>query len=495
MASALIRAAVAIVFLSGAVNAAAQTNSPDKPTWWNKYQYLATNGPDNCSGRSAVKVAANVDVSNECGPQSETFVAINPSQPKTLAGGSNEIFRLPMRGYFSTDGGNSWGGVDLPLPPAKGNGLDFGSDPSLAFDTAGNVFYSYIVVYVGNGNGINGTAMAVARSGDGGRTYPQFTLFSSAGGSDHFNDKPMIAADQNLTSPFRDSVYVAWDAATGGSTGGGVRFARSIDHGATFTVTRVDDPKGPGRAIGAVPFVGPNGEVYVAWNDYAANTIAFNRSLDGGVTWGQPVVIAGKRLPFDIAIPAQFSRGALVYPACDADRSAGAHRGRLYCSWMDLTGSNTDILAAFSDDGGTTWSQAAPATDTIGGVDRFNQWLAVDAVTGDVNVSFYDTRNDTTGSRYMTDIYFSQSRTGGAGWLANVRVSTISSNEHDCNGVYPCAGINYGNQQGDYAGLASYGGVSYPFWTDSRAQLSALPGCRTGLAMEEVFTAAVTTKR
>ena len=51
-------------------------------------------------------------------------------------------------------------------------------DPSLAFDTLGNVFYSYIVVYVGNGNGINGTAMAVARSGDGGRSYPQFTVSS-----------------------------------------------------------------------------------------------------------------------------------------------------------------------------------------------------------------------------------------------------------------------------------------------------------------------------
>jgi hypothetical protein len=491
----VVRAAVAVVILGSAVNAVAQTNSQDKPTWWNKYQYLAANGPDTCTGRASVKVAANVNVSNECGPQSETFVAINPAQPKTLAGGSNEIFRLPMRGYFSSDGGTSWGGVDLPLPPAKGNGLNFGSDPSLAFDTLGNVFYSYIVVYVGNGNGINGTALGVARSGDGGRTYPQFTLFSVAGGSDHFNDKPMIATDKNLASPFRDSVYVAWDAATGGSTGGGVRVARSIDHGATFSVTRVDDPRGPGRAIGAVPFVGPNGDVYVTWNDYAANTIAFARSLDGGVTWDRPRVIASKRVPFDIAIPAEFSRGALVYPACDTDRSAGPHRGRLYCSWMDLVAGNTDILAAFSDDGGATWSAAAPATDAIGGVDRFNHWLAVDPVTGDVNVSFYDTRNDTTGSRFMTDIYFSQSRTGAASWLANVRVSDVSSNEHDCNGVFPCAGIDYGNQTGDYAGLASYGGVSYPFWTDSRAQLTALPGCRTGLAMEEVFTAAVTTKR
>jgi len=117
-------------------------------------------------------------------------------------------------GYFSTDGGSTWGGVDLPLPAPKGNGLNFGSDPTLAFDSSGNVFYGYIVVYFGNGNGINATAMAVARSTDGGRTYPQFTLFSLEGGSGHFNDKPMITADTNLSSPFRDNIYVAWDASS-----------------------------------------------------------------------------------------------------------------------------------------------------------------------------------------------------------------------------------------------------------------------------------------
>jgi hypothetical protein len=488
--------AAASLCVAFAAPAPAQTNDPGKPTWWEKYQYLAANGADTCTGGQGLKVGPNVDASNECGPQSETYITLNPARPQMLAGGSNEIFRLPMRGYFSADGGSTWGGVDLPLPPPKGNGLDFGSDPSLAFDSSGNLFYSYIVVYFGNGNGINATAMGVARSADGGRTYPQFTLFSLEGGTNHFNDKPMITADTNPASPFRDSVYVAWDAASGGSTGGGVRFARSTDHGATFTTVRVDDPRGPGRAIGAVPFVGPNGEVYAAWNDFAANTIAFNRSTDGGVTWGTPRVIAPKNLPFDLAIPAEFNRGALVYPACDTDRSSGAHRGRLYCSWMDRTPSgNTDIFASYSDDGGTTWSAATPVTDRLSNVDRFNHWMSVDPVTGDANISFYDTRNDTTGGRFMTDIYFTQLRAGGGPWLSpNLRVTDVSSNEHDCLGQFPCAAINYGNQQGDYAGLVSFGGMSHPMWTDSRNQLDPFGGCRTGLAMEEVFTATVARK-
>src|SRR6266446_5649082 len=235
----------------------AENLSTHNPTWWSKYEYLARNGSQPGAG-SIVSAGSgvNVDISNECGPQSETYITLNPSQQQALAAGSNEIFRLPMRGYFSRNGGVSWGGVDLPLPPPIANGIDFGSDPTLAFDTRGNLFYGYIVVYFGAGSGVNGSQMAVARSTDGGKSYSSVNFFSFSSGSDHFNDKPMITADANSGSPFRDNVYIAWDAASGGSTGGGVRVAHSTDHGATFSVVRADDPKGPGRAIGTSPFIG-----------------------------------------------------------------------------------------------------------------------------------------------------------------------------------------------------------------------------------------------
>jgi hypothetical protein len=440
-----------------------------------------------------------VDVSNECGPQSETYIAINPNQPKQLAAGSNEIFRLPMRGYFSGDGGGSWGGVDLPLPvPIGTNGTDFGSDPTLAFDSSNKVFYGYIVVFFGaafntpsHGVSINGTELAVARSTDGGKTWPQVTFFEFNGGENHFNDKPMITADQNAGSPFRDSVYIGWDAAVGGSSSGGIRLARSRDHGLSFTTTRIDNPSGPGNAIGVTVTTGPQGQVYAAWNDIAANTITFNSSLDGGVTWGTPVVIAAKRIPFDIGIPAEFSRRALVYPACDVDRSSGPHAGRITCSWMDLTpdGLDTDIYASVSDNQGATWSPRSRVAESLGGVDRFNHWLATDPVTGAVNVSFYDTRNDSTGKKFETDIFLSQG--DGVTFAPSLRVTDAKSNEHDCGGIFPCSAIDYGNQQGDYEGVAAFGGVVHPIWTDSRRQLESAAGCRTNLLMEEVFTATV----
>src|SRR5438132_10770411 len=85
-------------------------NISHDPTWWDKYTYLAKNGPLGDGGAtSSVSSGSNVDVSNECGPQSETFITLNTRSPKMLAAGSNEIFRLPMRGYFSSNGGASWG--------------------------------------------------------------------------------------------------------------------------------------------------------------------------------------------------------------------------------------------------------------------------------------------------------------------------------------------------------------------------------------------------
>src|SRR2546427_6856409 len=44
----------------------------------------------------------------------------------------------------------------------------------------------------------------------------------------------------------------------------------------------------------------------------SANVIAFNRSFDGGVTWDGQRTIAPKAIPFDIGIPAEVVRRALV---------------------------------------------------------------------------------------------------------------------------------------------------------------------------------------
>src|SRR5215831_18769016 len=397
---------VAMAFLPqwGKAQAAA-SSSYNLPTWWAKYQALLKGNSGPAATSKQLSVSPNVDVSNEDTPQSETSITVNPNNPQVLVGGSNEIFRLPMRGYFSSDGGKSWGAVDLPLPPAATtNGTDFGSDPGVAFDTRGNVYYSYIVVFFNRTfHSIQGTEMAVAKSSDGGQTWPQVTFFNFNSGSGKFNDKPMIAVDTNPNSPFRDSVYVGWDNASNNagksSANDALLFARSTDGGRTFSspIAVNNLTSGPSSVIGADPFVGPNGEVYVAWHDVQNSALMVNSSFDGGATFGQPVTISPTVVAFDDAIPAQASRHALLYPACNADRSNGANRGTLYCSWMDETASNgTDIFVARSIDRGASWSSPLRVNDDPTGVrkDQFNQWLSVDPVTGTVDVSWNDARND-----------------------------------------------------------------------------------------------------
>ncbi|HEV8190914.1 MAG TPA: sialidase family protein, partial [Ktedonobacterales bacterium] len=180
-------------------------------------------------------------------------------------------------------------------------------------------------------------------------------------------------------------------------------------------------------------------------------------------------------------VPAESSRGALLYPACDADRSSGPNRGALYCSWMDLTAAgDIDTFVSRSANSGATWSAPQRVSDDASGAlnDQFNQWLAVDPTDGSVDVSWSDTRNDPM--RLSTDEYFTRSTDGGHTYIANVRVSAASTNE-------TCCGADLGDQYGDYEGIAAYGGVIHPIWTDRR-----LGGTVDGY--EETYTAAITTK-
>lgn len=475
--AALAVAAVVVTVLLPAGGAAAGngTSKYSKATWYPKY--LAVSAPGFVAakgGGPSIAIGPNIDASNEPGPQSETSIAIDPSNARTVVGGANEIFRLPMRAYFSSDQGGSYGGVDLPLPdPVAKNGFDFGSDPAVAWDAFGRVYYGYIVVFFGAGGGVNGTEMAVARSTDGGRRWTS-TYFNQNGGEGAFNDKPMIAVDDNPGSASFGTVYLAWDNNNGNSNAHNqILVSRSTDGGVSFSapVVASGNPSGPQGVIGADPFVTPNGTLHVAWKDSDNNRIAESSSTDGGQTFGAVHTVAPTLIPFDIDIPAENTRGALMYPACGAVSDTS-----LVCSFTDgsLAG-GTDVLVSRSTDGGATWTMPARVNDDPAGAvtDQFNQWLAVDPADGSVNVSWSDTRGDA--SRQSTNEYYARSTNGGLSFGRNLLVSTASTNE-------TCCGANLGDQYGDYEGVAAVKGVVIPIWTDRRQSVAD-----AGL-MEESFT-------
>jgi len=463
---------LAVGLVAGATRAPAGNLSKyDGASWYGKYLAVSGQAPTTCSSNTGslgqISFGSNVDASHECGSQSETSIAINPANTRNVIAGSNEIQRLPMRAMYSTDGGKSFTGADLPLPPPRtNNGFDFGSDPGIAFDSNGNAYYSYIVVWFSSGGAINGTEMAVAHSTDGGATWSA-TYFNPQTGEGQFNDKPMIAIDTGRAHHNR--IYVAWDNATGNSSsdknGNNVVLSHSDDGGATFsTPVSVSGPfTGRTGGIGADPYVTSDGTLHVAWQDYAHGTIDDVASTDGGQTFSSPTVIAHVN-GFAFNVAAQASRGALVYPSC------GSYRGTLYCSYMDGSDAATNVYVAKSTDGGATWTSTAVP---VGG-DQFNQWLAVDPSNGSVNVGYYDTGTHGATSTLYT---LARSTDGGATYTASA-VANAPTDESCC-----APSVNLGNQYGDYEGIAAYGGVVRPVWTDRRQAVIDL-GLR-----EEVFTA------
>jgi hypothetical protein len=502
-----------LLMITGASLPASRTlqSSPyTEGRWMRKLQARQQNTSSPAAASSGIIVGSNINVSNEPGPQSEVFIAADTQNPGVLAAGSNEIFRDPQRTYFSFDGGASWAGADLPLVDEEGTTWTFASDPGVAIDTRGTIFFSQLLI-ASVDNNFKGDAMIVNSTTDGGATFSPGRVLKkdlNAGALGRFEDKPFIACDSNLASPFRDNVYVAWDTVQGNGTAK-VNFARSANRGVTFSVQRIDDTStGNGAAeIGADPAVGPNGEVYVAWLDITHSTLQMDRSFDGGVTFGRDSTITPMIVRFDTGIPSIKVRRALVYPSIDVDRSNGPHRGRLYCSWTDqadqshafVDGAETDIFFAFSDDGGLHWSSPVRVADDAVGADQFYQWLAVDPTDGSVNISWYDTRNDP--AKRKTDVYFARSTDGGSSFSANVRVTAASTDEscpvcEDCiaqSGFNACARFcrqncdaEIFNQYGDYTGIASFAGVSHPIWTDRSS------GQRLN---EEVFTASVKAKK
>src|SRR5713226_6287447 len=340
----------------------AQQSSPySEARWMRKLQARQVAAASTTGATPGITVGANVDVSNEPGPQSEVFIAVNTQDPSVLAGGSNEIFRDPQRTYFSTNGGATWVAADQPLVDEQGTSWTFASDPGVAIDTRGTIFFSQLLIASVDDN-FKGDAMIVNSTTDGGATFSPGRVLKkdlNAGALGRFEDKPFIACDTNLASPFRDNVYVAWDTVEGFGNGQ-VQLARSTDHGVTFSTQRIDDPNsGSGtNEIAADPAVGPNGEVYVAWLDVLNSRLQIDRSFNGGVTFGADSTITPMIIRFDTGIPSIKVRRALVYPSIDVDRGNGPHRGRLYCAWTDqadqtrpfIDGAETDIFFAFSDD-------------------------------------------------------------------------------------------------------------------------------------------------
>ena len=199
---------------------------------------------------------------------------------------------------------------------------------------------------------------------------------------------------------------------------------------------------------GAVPAVGPNGAIYVAWS--LNDSIYFDRSFDEGVTWmDQDLVVSTQPQGWDQHVPGVGRANGLPITLCDL--SQGPHRGRIYVNWSDQRSGthNTDIWIAYSDDEGTSWSQPIRVNDDKGKAHQFFPWAVVDQSTGFLYVVYYD-RRGTSGT--TTNVYLATSKDGGLTFY-NQRI-----NEHS----FECTKQVF---FGDYNNIAAVNGRIRPIWT------------------------------
>lgn len=370
----------------------------------------------------------------------EVSICINPADPDNLAAGSNLHFY-----YYSTNGGWTWREGRLTST------LGVWGDPSLVFDTQGNLYFGHLSLPI-EGDFID--RIVVQKSVDGGRTWDDGAGMGLNPPKDQ--DKEWLAVD-TTHSPYRDNIYSAWtEFDSYGSPNPNDRtrilFSRSTDQGEHWSQpVLVSDVTGncldgDNTVEGAVPAVGPGGEVYLSWGGPLG--IMFDKSLDGGQTFGQDTFVTVTPGGWNFDIPGIYRCNGMPITACDTSDSP--YRGNIYILWSDqrLGEHDTDVFLKKSTDGGVTWGPTVRVNDDSPGNQQFFPWMTVDQTNGHIYAVFYDRRD---ADDLRTEVYVARSRDGGE-TFQNFKVSDFPFN--------PVQGIFFG----DYIGIAAHNGKIYPIW-------------------------------
>ena len=396
---------------------------------------------------------------------STTAAAADPTNHVNLFAAANILTAPPEAGFISADSGSSWSMSTVPLP---GTGPStFGFYPGAAFDASGALYFSSMPFSI-TGTVVT-TQIVVSKSFDKGRTWAGASTVEAS----NLPEKPLIAVD-TTASAYNSRVYVGYD--TNPTHGSEPLVMAHSDDGQTWAKTQIADTGGD---FGAVPAVGPGGDVYVAWDDWCgfrsggicqnpAGRILLARSTNGGASFdalGSPIVVAGTTIGFGV-VPPNYSNSCggagqvsvSPTPGLDVDRSGGVHNGSLYTVWADAQapGSRLHIYFSRSVDSGAHWSSPVQL-DTGNQNDAWQPAISVDQTDGAVTIAWYDRRDDPGNTFYGA--YYTQSTDGGASFLTN-QVPLASGQPSDP--TLDCSAT------GDYMQMASVDGVAHPFWSDTR---------------------------
>jgi hypothetical protein len=288
----------------------------------------------------------------------------------------------------------------------------------------------------------------------------------------NFNDKLALWVDTSQTSPFFGNVYVSWTLFTGtGNFGEGIAFSpepimitRSTNGGISYERPRKLSPSHNNGAVGgrqgSTIRTGPNGTVYVFWDDalFRRSAIVGARSLDGGRTFSRPFLVSFKSDVPPVFPGASFRTNS--FPMADVNAS-----GHIYVVWADYTSGHSVVKLAKSTDLGATWALSTAAN--VSGRSAFFPAVAVSGSNVFIGFTAIDDKPAGTapGAGVVKyDAYYVLSANGGATFGAPAKISAVSSD--------PDAATTNGLTAqfiGDYHGAAaSPDGTFWFTWTDTR---------------------------
>ena len=388
----------------------------------------------------------------------EVTIAINPKNPDNMIAASFQTGMPPKPRagsyhYVTFDGGKTWTTVATPDPKNLVQG-----DDVMAFGSDGVAYHAHLsfdgIRFPRPPRAENGMIVNVSK--DGGKTWSDGTpAINHINTVTPFEDKPGLVVDNAASSRWKGNVYMAWTrfdvyGSANPEDHSQIYFTRSTDQGQTFAMPfRISDTGGDcldsdNTVEGAVPAVGPKGEVYVVWAGPLG--LVFDKSLDGGLTFGKDKVIGNIPGGWDFSVNGLERANGM--PTTAVDLSNGPNKGTLYVNWIDARNGDPDVFVMYSRDGGDNWSQPVRVNDDPikNGKEQFFTWMSVDPIDGSLNVVFYD-RRDTSGS--TTGLTLARSVDGGRTFVnRKIDVKPFAPNPH----------IFFG----DYSSISAYGGRVVP---------------------------------